>query len=139
MIGPFRALRRRLAERRIGGSLVIGVSILLFVVLFSLIGSFLVDARKANVGAVPPRRPPSAAYVLGTDSQGRDMLATLVLGTPKTLKMDPGKRKGRSDAIHPTPTATRSTTTMGVPPRGPWFHGRAGGCQQITTTRPHQP
>ena len=64
-----------------------GVSILLFVVLFSLIGSFLVDARKANVGAVPPRRPPSAAYLLGTDSQGRDMLTTLVLGTPKTLKM----------------------------------------------------
>ena len=87
MTGRLRALRRRLAERRIGGSLIIGVSILLFVVLFSLIGSFLVDARKANVGAVPPRRPPSAAYVLGTDSQGRDMLTTLVLGTPKTLKM----------------------------------------------------
>jgi len=34
------SLRRRLAERRISGTLVIGVSVLLFVVLFSLVGRF---------------------------------------------------------------------------------------------------
>jgi len=56
-------------------------------VLFSLIGSLLVDPHSAQVGAVLPRRPPSAQHLLGTDSQGRDMLTMLVFGTPKTLKM----------------------------------------------------
>lgn len=85
--GRFAAFKRGLRERRISGSLIVGIGILLFVVLFSLIGALLVDPHIAQVGAVLPRRPPSAQYLLGTDSQGRDMLTMLVLGTPKTLKM----------------------------------------------------
>jgi peptide/nickel transport system permease protein len=80
-------LRRYLRDRRIGVTLIIGVAILLFVVLFSLIGWLLVDPHNAHVGAVMPRRPPSGQYFLGTDAQGRDMLTMLVLGTPNTLKM----------------------------------------------------
>jgi peptide/nickel transport system permease protein len=39
------------------------------------------------VGAVAPRRPPSAEHWLGTDSQCRDMWTLLVFATPNTLKM----------------------------------------------------
>ena len=34
-----------------------------------------------------PGRPPSAEYPLGTDSQGRDLLAVMIAGTPLTVYM----------------------------------------------------
>jgi peptide/nickel transport system permease protein len=36
---------------------------------------------------VRPRKPPGADYLLGTDSQGRDMWTLLIYATPNTLKM----------------------------------------------------
>lgn len=78
---------RGVARGRIGGTLILGVTILAIILLFSVIGPLLVDPREATVGAVMPRRPPSLEYLLGTDSQGRDMLTLLVYGTPNTLKM----------------------------------------------------
>jgi peptide/nickel transport system permease protein len=81
------AVRRDIAQGRIGGILLLGCAILLVVVLFSIIGPFFVDITNAQVGAVAPRRPPSAEYLLGTDSQGRDMWTLLIFGTPNTLKM----------------------------------------------------
>jgi peptide/nickel transport system permease protein len=81
------ALRRNVAQGRITGTLVAGVAILLALLLFSAIGPFFVDPHNAQVGAVTPRRPPSADYLLGTDSQGRDMWTLLIYGTPNTLKM----------------------------------------------------
>ena len=83
----FAKLKRGLAERRIGGLLILGVSILLIIVLISVIGPLFVNPHNAQVGAVLPRRPPSAQFFLGTDSQGRDMLTLLIYGTPNTLKM----------------------------------------------------
>jgi peptide/nickel transport system permease protein len=87
MSGPAAGLRRSLARRRIGANLIAGLAILLLVLLFGIIGSFLVNAHNAQVGAVTPRQPPSAAFLLGTDAQGRDSFTLLVLGTPNTLKM----------------------------------------------------
>jgi peptide/nickel transport system permease protein len=81
------SFRRAVAQGRISGTLMLGVSILLIIVLISVIGPFFVDAHNAQVGAVLPRRPPSGQFLLGTDSQGRDMLALLIYGTPNTLKM----------------------------------------------------
>ena len=78
---------RGVASGRVGGTLILGVTILAIILLFSVIGPLLVDPREATVGAVMPRRPPSLEYLLGTDSQGRDMLTLLVYGTPNTLKM----------------------------------------------------
>ena len=80
-------LRRDIAQGRISGVLMLGCAILLAIVLFSLIGPFFVDLTNAQVGAVAPRRPPSAEYLLGTDSQGRDMWTLLVFATPNTLRM----------------------------------------------------
>ena len=72
---------------RLNVSLIVGLTILGALVLFSLAGPFFVDETLTQVGAVTPRRPPGPEYILGTDSQGRDMLAVLVYSTPTTLKM----------------------------------------------------
>jgi peptide/nickel transport system permease protein len=82
-----RVVRRGIAEGRFSATLLIGLLILLAVVLFSLAGPAFVDATHAQVGAVMPRRPPSLQYLLGTDSQGRDLWTVLVFATPNTLKM----------------------------------------------------
>ncbi len=68
-------------------SLLAGLMIILAVLLLGLVGPRFVDARNSEVGSVPPSRPPSATHPLGTDSQGRDMLTIMVIGTPQTLKI----------------------------------------------------
>lgn len=72
---------------RLGGTLIAGLAILGAVALFSLIGPAFVDETLAQVGAVRPRRPPGDGFPLGSDAQGRDMLALMVHATPNTLKM----------------------------------------------------
>jgi peptide/nickel transport system permease protein len=86
-MNAFSDFRRLLAQKRISGLLLLGLSILLVIVLISVIGPLFVNPHNALVGSVIPRRPPSAQYFLGTDSQGRDMLTLLIYGTPNTLKM----------------------------------------------------
>jgi len=78
---------RGVARGRVGGTLILGVTILAVILLFSAIGPFFVSPHDAAVGSVIPRRPPSLQNLLGTDSQGRDMLTLLIYGTPNTLKM----------------------------------------------------
>ena len=39
------------------------------------------------MGATTPRLSPTAAHLLGTDTQGRDLWTELVLGTPNSLKI----------------------------------------------------
>lgn len=72
---------------RITPNLIAGVVILGVVVLASMLGPLFVDVDKALVGEVPPSLAPTAEYPLGTDSQGRDMLAVMVVAIPQTLKM----------------------------------------------------
>jgi peptide/nickel transport system permease protein len=72
---------------RWSGSLVVGLLILLTVLLFSVIGTLVVNPADGIVGAVTPSQRPSAQHWLGTDSQGRDMLTIMVLGTPQTLRI----------------------------------------------------
>ncbi len=72
---------------RLTGSLVAGFVILAIVLLFSLLGPFFVDMGLAQVAEVPPSLPPSSEYLLGTDSQGRDMLAVMISAIPQTLRM----------------------------------------------------
>jgi peptide/nickel transport system permease protein len=80
-------VRGILRSPRMSGSLVAGLVMVVLVVLLSLFGPRLVNPRLAAVGAVKPSQPPSAQYLLGTDSQGRDMLTIMVLGTPQTLRI----------------------------------------------------
>lgn len=83
----FEKLKSAYAGGRISGALIAGCLILLGLILFGIFGPLFVDATNAQVGAVLPRRPPSGDYLLGTDSQGRDMWTLLIYATPNTLKM----------------------------------------------------
>ena len=67
--------------------LAVGLTFLGLLALFVIFGHLLYDVSKDRPLSVVPARPPSAEYPLGTDSQGRDMLAVMIAGTPLTLYM----------------------------------------------------
>src|SRR5207302_11420771 len=68
-------------------TLIVGLLFLLTLALFVVIGSFVVDTDKARALSVRPLQEPSERFLLGTDKQGRDMLALMVAGTPLTLRI----------------------------------------------------
>jgi peptide/nickel transport system permease protein len=80
MRGAFRYLRRN-------PSLTVGIALLAALGLFIISGNLLVDTEDARPLSVPTLRPPSRDYPLGTDRQGRDLLAVMVAGTPLTLRI----------------------------------------------------
>lgn len=77
-------LRRTLAGEPL---LSAGLALLLAICLFALVGPWLMSVELAQIGAAAPRQRPGAQHWLGTDVQGRDILAALVLATPQTLKI----------------------------------------------------
>lgn len=64
-----------------------GLLTLIAVCLFAMLGPLFIDVALADIGAVAPRQHPSGEHWLGTDAQGRSILAALVLATPQTLKI----------------------------------------------------
>src|SRR6266498_819833 len=68
-------------------SLVVGLLLLVTLALFVGIGHIVVDTSKSRALSVPALRPASLRYPFGTDRQGRDLLATMVAGTPLTLRI----------------------------------------------------
>jgi peptide/nickel transport system permease protein len=64
-----------------------GIAIVLVVSLFGIVGSVFVPRGMADVGAARVSQPPSAADPLGTDQQGRDVLADMIYGTPASLEV----------------------------------------------------
>lgn len=67
--------------------LVAGGAMILLLVLFCVAGSAFVTPKQGDVGAGRPARRPDFQHLLGTDQQGRDVLANLIYGTPATLKI----------------------------------------------------
>lgn len=67
--------------------LVVGLVIVLAIVLFGPVGALFVDTDGFKVGSAPPDMHPSAEYLLGTDTHGRELLPMLLLGTPQTVKL----------------------------------------------------
>ena len=65
--------------------LVTGLVLMIAVILVGPIGGLFVDIDGAKVGSAMPDLPPSTEYPLGTDTVGREILAIIVSGTPKTL------------------------------------------------------
>lgn len=62
-------------------SLAVGLALLAFLLIFSIGGSLVIDTNKlAYPLAVVPLQPPGAQYPLGTDKDGRDLLAVMVRG-----------------------------------------------------------
>ena len=68
-------------------SLAFGATLLLIIVLFVVIGHMVVDTENARPLSVRTVQPPSWQYPFGTDRQGRDLLAVMVVGTPLTLRI----------------------------------------------------
>lgn len=68
-------------------ALVAGLVVVGAVLLFGVLGPLIISPAGARLGAAVPSQPPSAAHLLGTDAQGRDVLAALVQATPETLKI----------------------------------------------------
>jgi peptide/nickel transport system permease protein len=68
-------------------SLVVGIVLLGALGLFVVIGHFVVDTSKSRPLSAPAVRAPSTEHPFGTDRQGRDLLATMVAGTPLTLRI----------------------------------------------------
>jgi peptide/nickel transport system permease protein len=66
-------------------SLTVGLAIVLFLMLFTVIGSLTVDTKKAYPLAVRTKQPPSAQFPLGTDWYGRDLLAAMIVGVWQTV------------------------------------------------------
>jgi len=67
--------------------LLAGLVLLVLLASAGLLAPWLVDTSLAGIGAARPRRPPGGAHLLGTDTQGRDILAALLLALPQTLKI----------------------------------------------------
>jgi len=81
-------LRVTLLYLRRNPRLVAGLTILLGLVLFWQVGSWLMDtnARSRPLSA-PPDMEPSAEYWLGTDTAGRELLPVLIQATPRAFEV----------------------------------------------------
>jgi peptide/nickel transport system permease protein len=73
----FRYLRRN-------KSLGIGLTVLLLLVTFTVIGLLVVDPKHAYPLTAPPKRQPSWQYPLGTDFFGRNLLSAMAMGMWQT-------------------------------------------------------
>jgi len=68
-------------------SLIVG-SVMLFGMLFLVgIGHVIWDTEMFRPLSTPTRLPPTGEHPFGTDTQGRDLLAIAILGTPLTLRI----------------------------------------------------
>jgi peptide/nickel transport system permease protein len=81
------AVRRAIDFFKDNRTFTFGLLLLLALYLFGLIGSQLISAKSADMGANPLNLRPTGKYPLGTDGLGRDMLAVMVIGIPNTFKI----------------------------------------------------
>lgn len=63
----------------------VGIVFLILALLPTILGPFFVSPEQSEVLADVPNLPPDRAHPLGTQSEGRDILAVLMRGTPATL------------------------------------------------------
>lgn len=68
-------------------ALIAGVVLLLLIAIFVLVGASVTHPDDARPLAYRPSQPPSAEHWLGTDRLGKDILAVMVEGTPKTIRI----------------------------------------------------
>jgi peptide/nickel transport system permease protein len=78
--GTFRYLRRN-------PELIVGLCLLGALFVFVAVGHAVVDLEKARPLSNRPLLPPSPSLPFGTDKQGRNLLAVMVIGTPQTLEI----------------------------------------------------
>ena len=85
----------------LNGNLVLGVCVFLAMLSVQFVGPLLWDTDLANIASSPTNvvplwaegnpalgfKPPDPAHPLGTESSGRDMLALLIVATPRSLRV----------------------------------------------------
>jgi peptide/nickel transport system permease protein len=96
----YRRARVRVDTVWLNRKLLVGAGVLVAIALLALVGPVFVNTKQAVIGAADVNvvpvigqsanpalgfRTSQAAHPLGTDSEGRDMLAVLVVGAPRTL------------------------------------------------------
>jgi peptide/nickel transport system permease protein len=64
-----------------------GLGILIALLLFTAVGRHFIGEYDAYPMAAPYDQPPSREHLLGTDSQGKDLMAVLIMGTGMTLQI----------------------------------------------------
>ncbi|MBV9170030.1 MAG: ABC transporter permease [Chloroflexi bacterium] len=78
--GTWRYMRRN-------PELIVGICLLLSLLLFVAIGHLIVDLDKARPLSGRALQPPSSSLPFGSDKQGRNLLAVMVVGTPQTIQI----------------------------------------------------
>lgn len=68
-------------------TLIPAILLLLILVVPSMLGELIIDMDLTRIDSSRVNLPPCAEYLLGTQSEGRDMLSLLILGTGATLKI----------------------------------------------------
>ena len=68
-------------------ALAVGLTLLGLIIVVAIAGPVLLNRDHARVGAFPPGLRPSGGHLFGTDTQGRDIFAVVILATPETLKV----------------------------------------------------
>jgi peptide/nickel transport system permease protein len=72
---------------RINRTLLFGLSVLGLLALFVIVGHLVYDVSRYRPLSVTPNRPPAWDLPFGSDTQGRDLFAAMVAGTPLTLRI----------------------------------------------------
>src|SRR5438105_7408750 len=80
VVGTLRYMRRN-------PELVAGLCLIIALLAFVAIGHAVVDLDKARPLSTRPLQPPSPSLPFGSDKQGRNLLAVMVIGTPQTLEI----------------------------------------------------
>jgi peptide/nickel transport system permease protein len=70
--------------------LLVGLCFLLALGVFVLVGHLIVDLDKARPLSGRALQPPSPSLPFGSDKQGRNLLAVMVVGTPQTIEIGVG-------------------------------------------------
>src|SRR5947199_5663679 len=84
LIGAAGSFRGYVGRNR---ALLVGFLLLFALLLFVVIGHLTVDTAQADPLSVRPLRPPSRALPFGSDKQGRNLYAVMVVGTPLTFRI----------------------------------------------------
>jgi len=62
------------------GLMLVGVGLTVFITAMSIVAPFIAPHDPTLIGLGPPNSPPSAAFPMGTDQYGRDMLSRIIWG-----------------------------------------------------------
>ena len=68
-------------------ALIVGFVLLMLIAVFVIVGAMVTDPDDARPLSYRPSQEPSAEHWLGTDRLGKDILAVMVEGTPKTIRI----------------------------------------------------